>query len=149
MTTMDDEIHPAELLERLHEAKRRLVWEPMATVTSLDAIRQRPARAEDPLAYLHAHWALPDGPPPASGRGPRRLLMRVFGRFSFRVLRPYLEAERTLLANVVQTAELLASRCDELAAVLVEFQARHNQHDAELAAWLETNATSEPGTGAD
>lgn len=138
MTTMDDDIHPAELLERLHEAKRRLVWEPMAAVTSLDAIRQRPARAEDPLAYLHAHWALPESPPPASGRGPRRLVMRLFGRFSFRVLRPYLEAERALLANVVQTAELLATRCDELAAVLVEFQARHNQHDAELAAWLET-----------
>lgn len=140
----DDGIHPAELLERLHEAKRRLLWEPMASVPLLDDIRRRPVRAEDALAYLHAHWALPDVPAPPPGRGPRRLLLRILGRLSFRVLRPYLEAERALLANVVQTAELLAIRCDDLAGVLVEFQARHGQHDAELAAWLDEVAGPKP-----
>ena len=133
----DDAIDPAELLERLHEDKRRLVWEPMAPLPSLVGLRQQPARAEDSLAYLHRHWALPDAPERPPGRGPRALALRLLARLSATLFRRYFEAERDLLANIVRTSEMLAQRCDDLAAVLIEFQAAHAAHDAQLAAWLE------------
>ena len=133
----DDAINPAELLERLREDRRRLVWEPMAPLVSLAGLRQQPARAEDSLAYLHRHWALPEAPERPAGRGPRALVLKLFARMSATLFRRYFQEERDLLANMVRTTEMLAQRCDDLAAVLLEFQAAHAAHDAQLAAWLE------------
>lgn len=139
---MDGELDPRELLDQLREDRRTLAWAPLPPSTSLSLLRQYPMRAEQSLAYLHGHWALPDRP--SGGRGPRALLGRLVGRLVFRVLGHYLRAERELLAQVVQTNETLARRVDDLATVMAERFSAQAENEARLAAWLDARVGAEP-----
>ncbi|HZU80182.1 MAG TPA: hypothetical protein VE991_09730 [Acidimicrobiales bacterium] len=144
---MDDgELDPRELLDRLHEDRRSLAWSPLPPSTSLSLLRQHPVRAEESLAFLHGHWALPDRP--GGGRGPRALLGRLVGRIVFRVLGHYLLQERELLAQVVRTNETLARRCDDLATVMAERFAAQAENEARLAAWLDVHVPGGEHAGA-
>ena len=137
----DGELDPQELLERLHDDKRSLVWTPLSPSDRLIVWRQRPMRDEEALEYLHQHWTLPDGPDAATfGGGLRGRLVGLFARLAFRVLGPYLRSERELLAHMVRMNDALARRCDELADTVAERQTAEAENDARLAAWLQVHA---------
>ncbi|HUY65005.1 MAG TPA: hypothetical protein VMV14_10895 [Acidimicrobiales bacterium] len=140
----DGDLDPRELLERLHADRRLPAWDPPAPSPALAGWRQRPMRDEEPLEYLHGHWALPEQFDPATaGGGWRGRLVGLFGRLAFRVLGPYLHSERELLARVVRMNDALARRCDELADVIAERQMTEAESGASLAAWLHVLADSQ------
>ncbi|HLX88823.1 MAG TPA: hypothetical protein VKR22_10270 [Acidimicrobiales bacterium] len=145
---MEHGVDPAELLERLHADKRSLIWEPLAPSTNLGAWYQRPMQEDAALEYLHQHWALPDRPDSSGvGRGPKGILVRLLGRLAFRVLGPYLRAERELLAHMVRTNDALARRCDELAHAIATRQVDEAENNARLAAWLQVHADGSLAAG--
>jgi hypothetical protein len=96
------------------------------------------------LEYLHHHWALPDGYDTIGvGRGVRSRLVALFGRLTYRVLRTYLQEERALWSNLVQTNEQLAQRCDQLSVRvdelrrdMVDRQVAEAENQTKLALWL-------------
>jgi hypothetical protein len=145
---MSDAVDPAELLEQIRADKRTLAWAPLAPSTELGLLRQHPLREHEALAYLHAHWALPDAPDAAAfGGGLRGRVLRLFARLAFRVLAPYLRSERDLLANLVRVNDALARRCDELADTMAMRHAEEAANEAGLAAWLQDRADRLAGSG--
>jgi len=134
---MTDEraIDARELVERVHEESRAARWLPLLP-TDLPATRA-PAREDESLYYLHAHWSLPDSfDTSAAGGGIKGRILTLFGKITFRVLGKYLKDEHELLARVVRANEALALRCDELTKAFWERQLAEAENDAKLAAWL-------------
>lgn len=108
-------VSPADILAYLRRRVR--TRPPDWPSVSLPKPEVRPRLAEDPaLGFLHAHWVLPDSPPPASGRGWRRALHDIGGRIVFSALRGYLAEERELLSRVVQVADTTMRRVDAIEA---------------------------------
>jgi hypothetical protein len=131
----ENSLDARELLLRVEADKRAERWLPLPPddlAAARSSMREHPA-----LVVLHDRWVLPDRfDPTQTGRGVKGLVLRLFGRLVFRVLAPYLRAERELLAEVVRGHDALAARCDELAQAMVRRQADEAQNGAKLAAWL-------------
>ena len=104
---------------------------------------ERPPLAGEPtLAYLHAHWVLPDAPPPPRGRGVRRMLAKVAGRLAFAALHEYLVEERALVSQAVQLVDTIAQRVDALEREVCEVVEAASAQLAELHAYV---PFAEPG----
>ncbi|MGD0882637.1 MAG: hypothetical protein ABSB09_13810 [Acidimicrobiales bacterium] len=104
-----------ELLERLRKEHLVLRWEPLPPEQARPTGTNDQVRSPDSLAFLNANWQLPDHFDPASaGGGIRGRIVALFGRLTFRVLGPYLKAERDFLSHVVRINNALEFRCDEL-----------------------------------
>jgi hypothetical protein len=158
----DPTIDPEEFLEQLKSEHRILRWEPLPPDRAVVVKENDQVRSKSSLDYLHAHWALPDSfDPSVAGGGVRSKLIEQVGRLTFRVLGPYLHAERDLLSHMVQINAALEQRCDELTVRYDELrqemharQAAEAANLAKLAAWLHLEPpteTEEAGTtnGAD
>lgn len=141
------DIDPREFLEKLRAEHQTFRWEPLppgdVRMSESDHATSRSA-----LEYLHAHWALPDASEAlselAGGRGGRGLILRLFGRLTYRVLGPYLREERELLAHMVRMNQVLDQRCDELAHSchqlhqdMIDRQVAEAANQAKLALWLQ------------
>jgi hypothetical protein len=125
-----------ELLSRVEAARRSDRWTP-APPEDLAALLS-PMQADRELRALHDRWALPDRLAPGqTGSGWKSLVLRPFGRLVFRVLGPYLGAERELLAQMVRTLDALARRCDELTEAMARRQAAEAESQARLATTLD------------
>ena len=103
-----------ELLERLRKEHLVLRWEPLPPDQARPQGTGDQVRSPDSLAFINAHWQLPDHYQPAPGGGLRGWVQRLFGRLTFAVLAPYLKAERDFLSHVVRINNALEFRCDEL-----------------------------------
>lgn len=99
--------------------------------------RPRPPVAADPaLAFLHAHWVLPDRPSPQTGPGWRRRLRAVSARLVFAAMQDYLAEERELLSHLVQVGESLARSIDALESDVREMADVASIQLAELLAYV-------------
>lgn len=140
----ESEIDPREFLERLKTEHQVLQWEPLEPASERLYRENEQARSGAALEYLHHNWVLPDRfDSSASGTGARGRVVSVFGHLVFRVLGPYLRAERDLLSHVVQVSDSLERRCDELTLRcqqlnqdLIDRQVAEAKNLAELALWL-------------
>lgn len=133
-------LDPREVLERLRSEHRTLRWEPQLPSDALFRLQDRPMREEDSLRYLHHHWLLPDTYSPAqNGRGIKARMARRFGSLVFRAMKPYLHAEREVVANLVRISDSLAKRCDDLAQVVTARQISDAESQARLAALIYDN----------
>ena len=146
---MDDaEFDPEEILEQLRASSRVLRWEPLPAGQSRSTRENEQIRNRGSLEYLHRNWVLPhEFDPTVAGRGIRGRLVRVFGRLTFRVLGPYLDQERELLAHMVRVNEALERRCDELTLRgqqlnqdFLDRQVAEARNLTELALWLHTES---------
>jgi hypothetical protein len=125
-----------ELLARIESEQRSGRWTPPPP-EDLTALLT-PMQADRELQALHDRWALPDRVAPGqAGSGWKGLVLRPFGRLVFRVLGPYLGAERELLAQMVRTLDALARRCDELTEAMARRQAAEAESQARLATTLD------------
>ena len=132
----DHALDARELLARVESERRSDRWTP-SPPEDLTALLT-PMQADHELRALHDRWALPDRLASVqAGSGWKRLLLRPFGRIVFRVLGPYLGAERELLAQMVRTLDALARRCDELTEAMARRQAVEAESQAKLAAALD------------
>jgi hypothetical protein len=137
-------LDPEAFLERLKADHRILRWEPLPPDQVSPVRESDQIRSKSSLEYLHRHWVLPDAFDPAvAGGGVRGKVVSIVGRLTYRVLGPYLLAERDLLAHVVQVNEALEQRCDELtlryeqlSREMINRQAAEAANQAKLAAWL-------------
>jgi hypothetical protein len=137
-------LDPEAFLERLKADHRILRWEPLPPDQVPPVRESDQIRSKSSLEYLHHHWALPDTFDPAvAGGGFRGKIVGIVGRLTYRVLSPYLRAERDLLAHVVRINEALEQRCDELtlryeqlSREMINRQAAEAANQAKLAAWL-------------
>lgn len=133
--TDTDYLDPRELLERLRAKHASLRWEPLLPADALLRWKERPMRDEESLAYLHRNWLLPDSfSPEQTGGGIKGRVARRLGGLVFRVMQPYLHAERELMANLVRMSDALAKRCDDLALIVTERQVADAESQAKLAA---------------
>lgn len=136
-------LDPDEILKRLKAEHQVLEWEPLPPDMPPSPRTDR-TRVRSSLDYLHHHWALPDEYTASeSDQGFRSRLILLFGRLTYRVLGSYLREERQLLAHVVQVAEGLQQRCDdltirceELNRQVIERQVAEAENQAKLALWL-------------
>jgi hypothetical protein len=157
-TTLD----PKELLEQLRAEHEVLRWAPLSPQGPREPDRggdgdeDRKARHRSSLEYLHHHWTLVDTLEPSAGdSGLRRRLVALFGRLTYRVLRPYFEEERALLSHAVQVIDDLEVRCSDLTLRLQQLtddvtdrQVAEAENQAKLALWLHLDppaATHSPG----
>jgi hypothetical protein len=139
----ENSLDARELLLRVEADKRAERWLPLPP--DEPALARSSMRHDPALTALHQRWVLPDRFDPAqAGRGVKGLVLRVVGRLVYRVLAPYLRAERELMAELVRGNDALAGRCDELAQALLRRQSDEAQNDAKLAAWLHSEF---PGVG--
>jgi hypothetical protein len=137
------EFDPVEVLKQLKAEHRVLPWEPLPP-DKMRTIDAGQARNRAALEYLHHHWTLPDSYDPATaGGGVKGKVIGAVGRLTFRVLGPYLHAERELLSHLVRVNEGLEKRCDELTLRceqlnqdMVDRQADEAENQAKLALWL-------------
>jgi hypothetical protein len=137
------EFDPVEVLKQLKAEHRVLPWEPLPP-DKMRTIDAGQARNRAALEYLHHHWTLPDSyDPAAGGGGVKGKVIGAVGRLTFRVLGPYLHAERELLSHLVRVNEGLEKRCDELTLRceqlnqdMVDRQADEAENQAKLALWL-------------
>jgi hypothetical protein len=130
--------HPRDILEQLTIAQRPLRWAPLSPSEVLATLDAQSLAASEPLAYLHAHWALPASLEENRGDGgPKSPIARVFARLTFRTLGRRMQAERDLMANLVQVTDALARRCDELTALITARQVDEAANQARLAGWLD------------
>ena len=110
--------HPVdsrELLQRIAARKGNEEWTPLPPDDLTDSLP--PMQTDAVVTALHDRWILPDRLSPGdAGRGWKRTILTPVGRLVFRVLAPYLRAERELLGQLVRSNDALARRCDELAA---------------------------------
>ena len=140
-------LDPEELLERLKHQNRALGWTPLPPDTPRRSKGVDHFRTKKPLEYLHQHWALPDAfDPLTAGGGPKGKILAMFGRLTFRVLGPYFQAERNLLAHLVRVNEALeqqcvdlASQCQQLAEDVIDRQVAEAENLTELALWLQSD----------
>lgn len=144
----DHALDARELLSRVESERGSERWTP-APPEDLTALLS-PMQADHELQALHERWALPDRLASAqAGSGWKRLLLRPFGRLVFRVLGPYLGAERELLAQLVRTLDALARRCDELTEAMARRQAVEAESQARLAAALDDLGGAAPAGAPD
>jgi hypothetical protein len=135
-----NDLDPRELLERLRREHRTLRWEPLLPSDALLRWQERPMRDEESLAYLHRNWLLPDTfSPDRTGSGMKGRIARRVGGLVFRVIQPYLHAEREVVANLVRISDALAKRCDDLAQIITERQVADAESQAKLAALVYDN----------
>jgi hypothetical protein len=136
-------LDPERVLDRLKENDHRLRWAPLPPNAPGPSPTRQPSDRRA-LEYLHTHWELPDVfDPAAAPRGVQGRIVALFGRLTFRVLGPYLRAERELLATLVQVNAELEERCDqlsreyrELSEAVLDRQVAEARNQAELALWL-------------
>ncbi len=140
-------VDPAEFLDQLRAQNHLFRWEPLAPERRRRFDRDSGPRTAEELDYLHTHWALPDQPDPAAGRGLRGRLRGMSGRLVFGALGRYLREERELLAHLVRLNDALSARCDELAdrcQQLADQAVARQEAEAvnltQLAAWLAAEA---------
>jgi hypothetical protein len=146
-------VDPRDLLDRLRGEHQVLQWQPLPPEEPR-APSGEPTSERSSLEYLHHHWALPDEYGPQDSGGLRSRLEALFGRLTFRVLRPYLQDERRLLSHMVQTNEALAQRCDELARrveqlsqEITDRQVAEAENQTKLALWLHLEPPAATVTG--
>ena len=148
----DPEPDPDEVLAYLR--RRAAARPPNWPDVRLPRSGERPPLAGEPaLAYLHAHWVLPDATPPRRGRGVRGVLRAVAGRLVFAALHDYLVEERAFLSQAVQLVDTIAQRVDTLDKEVREMAEAANAQLAELHAYVpfaehETRDSETAGTGA-
>ena len=145
-------VDPRDILDRINEEHDSLRWEPLAPSSALDRWRQWPVKDDEALDFLHRNWTLPDQFATTSPmRGLRGRVLKLFARMTFRVLAPYLVAERELLANMVRLHDALAKRCDDISDEVARREVAEASNQAELAAWLHsqraTRTELDPGRG--
>ena len=146
-----------KLLERLRNEHRVLKWEPLPPDTSRSAPKGDQVRSAESLAYINANWVLPHEYEAPGGAGVKARIVAFFGALTFRVLGPYLRAERDLLSHMVRINNALEHRCDELtmrceqlSQDMVARQAAEARNLAKLAVLLQVDSTGTTGTsGAD
>ena len=138
-------LDPRELLEQLKAEHQVLQWSPLAPQEIRTDKRGREPGVRSSLDYLHQHWALTDTFEPASATssGLRGRAESLFGRLTYRVLRPYFRQERELLSRAVQVIDDLDQRCSELTVRVSELgdamsdrQVAEAENQAKLALWL-------------
>jgi len=136
---MDDQhADPRAILGDLRADRERVGWEPVDPVEEADKPHPPPLLAQNSLAFIHHHWALPDAPPPSPRRGIRSRLGARLARFIYAVLQPYLQAERDLLANMTRMHDATARRVDEIAWDIRTHRLAQAENLAQLAAWLDS-----------
>jgi hypothetical protein len=138
MPAMSEEaIDPAELLERLRSEPSPASWAPLLPSGVAASWRDLRLSGLEPLAYVNAHWALPDrGGPGGSTRGIRSAARRLISRVTYSVLGDYLREERELLVHLVQVCNALATRCDEMATVIADRELAEAENGARLVEFL-------------
>ena len=115
---------------------------------------ERPPLASEPaLAYLHAHWVLPDVTPSRPVRGMRGVFRAVAGKLAFAALNDYLVEERAFFSQAVQLIDMIAHRVDSLEKAVRELAEAASAQLAELHAYVpfeehETRVTGTSETGA-
>jgi hypothetical protein len=129
-----NEVNPRDVLEQLTVHHAQLRWSPVPPSAGLADWEGNTTRSTEALAYLHAHHQLPATPQDSSGGG---RMTRLFGRLTFKVLRRRLDEEQALFSNLVQMTEVLAQRCDDMAAVIAAHQVNEAANQAQLAGWLD------------
>jgi hypothetical protein len=129
-----NEVNPRDVLEQLTVHHAQLRWSPVPPSATLANWDGNTIRSAEALAYLHAHHQLPATTTESGGGG---WFSRLFGRLTFRVLRRRLDEEQALLSNLVQMTEMLAQRCDDMAAVIAAHQVSEAASQAQLAGWLD------------
>ena len=140
-------VDPKDLLEQIRADHHVLRWVPLAPQEFGDAGANRVPVDRSSLEYLHQHWALTDTYEPGTAiTGVRGKLVALFGRLTYRVLRPHLHQEREFLAQAVQVIDDLDQRCTELDLRYQEFrdlvldrQVAEAENQAKLAVWLHVN----------
>ncbi|MGD0321201.1 MAG: hypothetical protein ABSC00_06295 [Acidimicrobiales bacterium] len=139
------ELDPEQFLDQLRSENRALRWEPVSPAPTLDRWRREPVQEESSLHYLHRHWVLPTNLDPSEpGGGIRGIALRLFARLTFRVLGRRQAKEQDLIANMVQTMQALARRCDELTDAMATRQVEEAANQARLAAWLHAEPPAGP-----
>lgn len=136
-------IDPEELLQRIRGEHRTLRWQPLAPDPVRPGSDGEQIRSEESLTYLHRNWMLPDTYEEPGRAGLRSKASARMGSFVYRVLGPYLRAERELLAHMVRVNDAQEKRCDELTNRIQELrhqvadrQVAEARNQAELAVWL-------------
>jgi hypothetical protein len=131
----EEALDAREVMRRVRAAKRAEQWLPLLP-EELDALRS-PMRQDPTLVALHDAWKFPDDlVPKRSGMAVKQRLVGPLRRIAYRVMAPYLSAERELLAGLIRANEALAERCDELARTIARRQSGEAENLAKLAAWL-------------
>lgn len=133
-----DEVNPRDVMEQLTVHHAPLRWSPTPPSGLIGEWDGHEVRSEGALAYLHAHYLLPNAPTEVMpGRGLRARLGRMVARVMLRVLKPRLEREQDVISHLVEMTEALAKRCDELASVVATQQVQEAANQARLAGWLD------------
>ena len=126
-----------DVLEQLTQYHPPLHWAPLPPPEALERWNQRPLRAEESLAFLHAQRTLPAIGQAAAGRGLRGRLLRRLSHRMERILMPRMQQEQDLLSHLIHMTETLATRCDELTNALAAQQVLEAANQARLAGWLD------------
>jgi len=136
-------IDSRELLQRIAARKANEEWTPLPPDDLTDALP--PMHTDAVVTALHDRWILPNRLSPGdAGRGWKRAILTPVGRLVFRVLAPYLRAERELLGQLVRSNDALARRCDELAREIARRQALEAENQLRLAAVLHRRDPIDP-----
>ncbi len=138
-----NDVNPRDVLEQLTVHHAQLRWSPVLPSATLGHWEGNTTRSAEALAYLHAHHQMSATVIESNGWG---RFSRLFGRFTFRVLRRRLDEEQALLSNLVQMTETLAQRCDEMAEVIATYQINEAASQAQLAGWLDAALPNSPPT---
>jgi hypothetical protein len=131
-----------DILEQLTQYHAPLRWAPLAPSDTLEDMGQHPVRAEDALAYLHAHRMLPSVDQTETGGGIRGRLLKRLAYRTQRVMGPRMHQEQDLLLHLIHMTETLASRCDDLTNALAAQQVQEAASQARLAGWLDAALTA-------
>jgi hypothetical protein len=137
---MDQSEHnPRDVLEQLTTYNAPLRWGPLPPAERTQDWGQDALRAQESLAYLHAHYVLPATVQQLDlGGGISGRISRLFAKLAMRSLGNRMSAEQAVLAHLVQMTEALAARCDEMANMVATRQVDEAANQARLAGWLDT-----------